>query len=84
MDLDDQVEKIQSREDFAKFLHVFREALLQQPDEWENPTLERYLDAMEAWVNSIEGYVLNSGDSEVLQPSWKTFAKILSAASVYE
>lgn len=84
MDLDDQVEEIKTKEDFAKFLHAFRETLLRQPDEWENPTLDRFLEAMEAWVNSIEGYVINSGDAEVLTPSWKSFAKILSAASVYE
>lgn len=84
MDLDDQLEKIKSRADFVAFLHSFRKMLSLQPDECENPTLERYLEAMEAWVMSIEGYVLNSGDNEVLQPSWKTFAKIVSAASIYE
>lgn len=84
MELDDQIESIETREDFAEFLNVFRESLASQPDEWENPTLEKFLDAMEAWVNSMEGYVINSGDTDVLRPSWRTFAKILSAASVYE
>ncbi|SNY17140.1 hypothetical protein SAMN05660659_01454 [Pseudomonas sp. LAMO17WK12:I6] len=84
MDLDDQVEEIETKEDFANFLHAFRETLLRQPDEWENSTLERFLDAMEAWVHSMDGYAFNSGDVDVLRPSWKTFAKILSAASVYE
>jgi hypothetical protein len=84
MDLDDQVEEIETKEDFANFLHAFRETLLRQPDEWENSTLERFLDAMEAWVHSMDRYAFNSGDVDVLRPSWKTFAKILSAASVYE
>lgn len=84
MELDDQIESIETKEDFAEFLNVFRESLVSQPDEWENPTLEKFLDAMEAWVNSMEGYVINSGDTDVLRPSWRTFAKILSAASVYE
>lgn len=73
-----------SREEFADFICELRENLLKNPDGWENKDMERFLSAMEAWIRSIDGYANNSGDNMVLNPSWSTFAKILSAAKIYE
>ena len=42
---------------------------------WENPTLERFLEALAAYT----------ADAELPeQPSWRTFAQVLAAAKVYE
>ena len=42
---------------------------------WENPTLERYLDALGSWVT----------DSTIPnEPVWRTMARALLAASRYE
>jgi len=39
---------------------------------------------MEAWVNDMEGYYLNSNQPVPKQPSWKTIADILYASKMYE
>jgi len=44
-------------------------------------TLEDYLEAMEAWINDMEGF-LNQPLPKV--PSWKTIAAILITLSMYE
>lgn len=80
----EQVENIQTKEEFADFVEAFRKELILAPDEWENPDLERFLGAMEAWVRAIDIYAKNSGDKNISTPSWSTFAKILCAAKVYE
>ena len=80
----DRIVDIHTKEDLADFIGEFREGLVLNVDEWENPSLEGFLTAMEAWVRSIDMYAKNSGDSDVVNPSWRTFAKILCASKVYE
>lgn len=80
----EQVENIQTKEEFADFVEAFRKELRLAPDEWENHDLERFLGAMEAWVRAIDIYAKNSGDKNISTPSWSTFAKILCAAKIYE
>ena len=75
MTLDD-IDKITTKDDFACFVEKLREHLQQSPEEWENVTLESFLEAMEAWVRDIDGYIANSGDKDAVNPSWKTFAKV--------
>ncbi|APQ10304.1 hypothetical protein BJP27_01835 [Pseudomonas oryzihabitans] len=84
MDLGEKIEGIKTREEFADFIFALKEDFELNPGGWENPTLERFLDAMEAWVRAMNFYAINSGDKEVLIPSWKTFAKILFASKIYE
>ena len=52
----EQVENIQTKEEFADFIESFRKELVHAPDEWENSDLERFLGAMEAWVRAIDMY----------------------------
>lgn len=80
----DRVVALQTKEDLANFIEELGKELITAPDEWENSDLERFLFAMAAWVRSMDIYAKNSGDSDVIYPSWSTFAKILCAAKVYE
>lgn len=84
MTISRDIDFVESKEDLADFLAALRNDLIENPDDWENQTLDRFLDGMESWVRVIDAYSRNAGDVEVLSPSWKTFAKILSAAKVYE
>ena len=78
------IDQVQTKEDLADFIGGLKAELLLSPQEWENKTLEEFLESMEAWIIVIDSYAKNMGDSEVLTPSWKTFAKILCAAKIYE
>jgi hypothetical protein len=80
----DQVASISSREEFATFVATLRTALLAHPEEWENMTLERYLDALGSLTGSLDGYFKNVKDTDVPEPSWSLFAHILRAAVIYE
>jgi hypothetical protein len=75
---------IKSKEDLAGFVEALREDLLRNPDSWENPTLESYLDAMAAWIRSMDNYRRNIGEQPSEIPTWEVFADILSAAKIYE
>ncbi len=86
MDLVGLLDKVQTREDLAAFVRMLREDLLEggHTDEWENPTLERYLAALAAWVDDMDGHFQNRGETVPEQPSWNLIGQILYAAKIYE
>jgi|SRR6266853_5496195 hypothetical protein len=61
-----------------------RADLTDNPDEWENPTLDRFLEAMAAWVAASDNYYRNTGRPYPDNVSWRLFAEVLAAARSYE
>ncbi|OQP52893.1 hypothetical protein A4H97_24255 [Niastella yeongjuensis] len=53
-------------------------------NQWENNTLTDYLAAVQNWTEDIEGYYINNNIPMPENISWKTFADILMAATMYE
>jgi hypothetical protein len=84
MELSKQIAAIESKEDLADFVGALRLDLENNRSEWENPTLDRYLAAMEDWIKSMDHYYKNTGQPTPLTPTWRTVADILHAAKVYE
>lgn len=84
MELHEKIEQVNSREDLIKFIFDLRNDLHKNKENWENVTLENYLEAMEAWTNDMDGYFMNIKQPMPEQPSWKLIAKILYASSMYE
>jgi hypothetical protein len=83
MDILEKIERIKTADDLADFVAYLRDDLADDLDSWENPTLERFLDAMEAWLRDARRY--NEGiKGKSFEPSWKMFADILYAAKIYE
>jgi hypothetical protein len=54
------------------------------PERWENTSLEAYLAAIAAWVQEMEGYYRNRGETALQHPTWKHIEEILLAARIYE
>lgn len=52
--------------------------------EWENPSLDRFLEALEAVVDGLPGQLARQGKPETAQPDWALLAHILIAATGYE
>jgi hypothetical protein len=53
-------------------------------EDWENPDLARYLGALAAWIDDMDGYFKNQNLSTPEQVDWKLFGEILMAARRYE
>ena len=76
--------QVSSPEDLARFVKVLRKQMIESPEKWESVTLPDYLEAMSAWLEdasdprSQANAILREG------PTWRTFAQILGAASMYE
>ncbi|HEY7640447.1 MAG TPA: hypothetical protein VH814_12030 [Steroidobacteraceae bacterium] len=76
---------VATREQLARFVETFRADLLENPEQWENATLERFLSALASYIDDVPGYLQNTNSSLSAEvPSWQLFAILLSGARVYE
>jgi hypothetical protein len=75
---------VTSKETLADFVADLRADLKTNENKWENPTIGRYLEAMEAWIRDMDGYYKNTGQQIPEHPNWRTLAEILYAAKIYE
>ena len=84
MELREQAEKIQTCEDLVLFIHHLVRDLRTWPERWENTSLDAYLAAVAAWVQDMEGYYRNRGETVPQHPTWNHIGEILLAARIYE
>lgn len=75
---------VNSRLDLAQMIQRMLDDLLAHPDEWENPTLNRFLEALAASLQALPGVYANRGEQFPEAPTWKVFAEALVMATGYE
>jgi len=76
MNLDEEVRKVDSKQDFVEFVNALRDDFMVNKDEWESWTIDQYLDSLAGWV---EDHDVSYSDG-----NWQVFAKVLLAAANYE
>ncbi len=76
---------VHSREDLLRVIAQLLEDLAGSGvHEWENPNLERFLDALHGFLTDLDGYYANRGQRPPAQPDWGLVATALAAATGYE
>jgi hypothetical protein len=80
----DLLDQVHDHRDVARLVEAMRADLLDHPHEWENHTLERYLDALAAIIDAVDSILSNRGEDLPAQPSWALIAELLVGASGYE
>lgn len=83
-ELHEYLESINSKSDLVAFIEALVSDLDENILEWENGDLPSYLQAVSAWVGSMEYAYKNSGKEFPENPTWEMFARILYAARIYE
>ncbi|MFI6262851.1 hypothetical protein [Micromonospora sp. NPDC051006] len=78
------LDQVTSRPDVARVVDEMLNDLREHPGEWENATLERFLDALSASLDALPQLYANRGETLLVQPTWKIFAEALVMASGYE
>ena len=76
--------QVSSHTDVAQVAVRMLADLRDHPAEWENPTLERFLDALAASLEGLPGLYANRGERFPESPTWKILAETLVMASGYE
>jgi hypothetical protein len=84
MTLADYNNSIRSREDFVSFVRALRADLYDNPETWENGSLERFLEALAASAQNLDCGHVKQGKPALQQPDWKELGDMLMAAKVFE
>ncbi len=79
-----RIESIGSRDDFISFVYDLLAYFESEREEWENQTIDAYIDALARWTRDMDGYYKNMGQSPPDQLSWRVLADMLFAATMYE
>lgn len=84
-DIEDVVAGIETKKDFEHFLRMLVQEFRQGGEDWENNSLERYLESLHGFAMDVAGYYRNMQiDVNPDEPSWRVFADMLLAATIYE
>ena len=74
-----------NRKEFINFVKNLRVDFIKNNAQWENKTIEDYLESMSAYVEDIDGYYKNTNQEVNLEKvDWEIFADILKGSSIYE
>ncbi len=84
MEIDIEVNRVSSREEFVGFVRSLLTDLFNNKHEWENDNLADYLEALSAWVEDMDGYYSNQNMSFPENINWNIMARIFHAAKYYE
>lgn len=77
--------QVTSRDDLRRFVgQMLADFVGSGVLEWENATLERFLEALGGYLGDLDGYFRNRGEAVPDQPDWHLVALLLLAASGYE
>lgn len=77
--------EVTNKQSFIKFLELLHQDFLHNPTEWENSTLDNFLQAMASYTEDVQGFYDNTDQNiNADTPSWKVFADILKGAKIYE
>ncbi|MEV0719322.1 hypothetical protein [Asanoa sp. NPDC050611] len=79
-----EVERVTTNAQAAEIVQRMLTDLRAHPTEWENHTLERFLDALAASLHDLGGLYRNRGEDFPDQPTWKMVAEAVVMASGYE
>lgn len=77
--------KIADRQTFIRFLDLLRKDFLENRAEWQNKSIDDFLEAMTRYTEDIQGYYDNTNQNiDANKPSWEIFADILKGSKIYE
>ena len=74
-----------TKQEFILFIENFRTDFIENKEQWENKSIEDYLEAISRYTEDIDGYYKNTNqDINLEKVDWKVFADILKGSSMYE
>ncbi|GMX60634.1 hypothetical protein Elgi_06940 [Paenibacillus elgii] len=82
MDIEKVIKQVKSKSDFVEFIYQMLYELKHNPNEWENITLENYLDAIARYIEDTNDD--SSAVGEDKEQLWATIAFLNYVGSRYE
>lgn len=76
--------KIKSKLEFIEFLEILKNDKSSNANEWENKSIEEYLDGVKSWVEDMDGYYDNMHESVPSNINWEFIALLFYVGKIYE
>lgn len=74
-----------NKSEFIQFIENLKTDFIENKEQWENNTIEDYLEAVSRYTEDIDGYYKNTNQEIDLEKvDWKIFADVLKGSSIYE
>lgn len=78
--------KVESKEDFVEFVNILMSDFKENPGEWGDnyrPVIS-YLESIQAWVQDMGGYYMNTKQDIPNDINWNFIATLLFVGKIYE
>ncbi|MGW0859169.1 DUF7660 family protein [Streptomyces sp. NPDC002690] len=76
--------EVRSRDELVSFVRELRQDCLRRGHEGENRSIDRFLEALAAWMHDAPGWYQNMEKELPEGGDWTFLARALQAATVYE
>lgn len=83
-DIHDVADSVSSRKQFIDFLDLLAKDLRENEADWENSSLDSYLEALSRWIEDMDGYYTNMNLKVPQDINWSAMADMFIAARSYE
>jgi len=77
-------DEVRSCGELVSLVRELRQDYLRRGHEWENQSLDGFLEALAAWMHDSPGWYQNVGEDLPEGGDWTFLARALQAATVYE
>lgn len=77
-----RIEEISSKKAFLAFLDDLNSSFLKNSEEWENRTIDEFLNAMQSWIEDYSSSEFN--DIDWGKVDYSLLARILYMGKIYE
>ncbi len=84
MEIEDRLEKVSNTDDFIDFVYHLIRDFKTNTKEWENTSLEDYLNGIASWVEDYNELFSESAENPLKDINWNLVATILFTGSRYE
>lgn len=84
MEFYEEIKKVETKDNFVTFIDLLISDYKNNREEWENKTLEEYLESMKSWLEDMEWYYKNTSQYMPDDINWNFFANVLYSGKIYE
>lgn len=81
MNLKEKIDSVVDKASFIKFMEALINDYKNNPDEWENLSIDMFLDAIKGWADDFN---FPDPDINFDNPDWKTIAILFYMGKIYE
>ncbi|MEY9974758.1 hypothetical protein ABH966_005175 [Lysinibacillus sp. RC46] len=84
MEFYEKIEQVTTKDQFLEFLNLLTKDFKHNVDEWENKSIDNYLEAIESWIEVMESFYKNSDLPVPNNIDWNFLAQIFYVGKIYE